>query len=125
MGKRNIGRPSKPRSLSFGLSRIRSRPCYHSGAAQQEAYIRYWHGTRVVAAGARFLAVGEVRFALQSSRSSGGLRCIAEVRFAGSMGHRSLVADRQADLVVEVQGEVPSIQFLSEVADHGFCGDGH
>jgi len=77
---------------------------------------------RLVAAGARFLAVGVVRFALQSSRSSGGLRCIVGARFVGSMDRRRVVVGIWVGLVVEVLGEVPSIRFLLEVVDRGFCG---
>jgi hypothetical protein len=94
-------------------------------AAQEEARIRCWHCMRAVAAEAQFLAAGVVRFALQSSRSFGGLRCIVEVRFAGSMGHRKVVVGTRVGLVVAVRGEVPSIQFLLEVVGRGFCGGAH
>jgi hypothetical protein len=94
-------------------------------AGQGEVRIQYWHCMRAVAPEARCLAVGVVRFVLQSSRSFEGLRCIGEERFAECRGHCKAVVDRWVGLVVVVRGEVPSIQFQSEVVGRGFCGGAH
>lgn len=80
-------------------------------AGQEEAHSLH-HCTRSGAAAARCLAVGEVHFALQSSRSSGGWRCIVGVRSAGSTGRRRVTVGRSVGLEEEALEVVPSTRFL-------------